>query len=601
MTFRFRWSRAAVAAGAATLALSTLATLVSPEALLTPVSAASTSRGAALPAAGALGAGEYLQSPSGRYVAVLQGDGNFVVYGGGRPLWSSATAARPGQASSALAVQGDGNVVLYGPRGARWSTRTAGTGAGHALVMQDDGNLVLYGPRGALWATGTAPAVGWVLTTGDGHQLLAAQPPTAFGPDRPAGPSQILVDDSQRFQTIRGVGAALTGSSAYLLDQLPATQRAQVMIRLFDRTRGAGISVLRAPLGATDFSLSDFTFDDVAPGATDPTLGNFSLAADASGTLPLLRTARTLNPALTLVASPWSAPAWMKTSGSTHGGQLASGWEDAYARYLTRAAAGYAAAGAPLGALTVANEPEFSTPGYPSMAMTAGQQAEFVGAHLRPALDAAGLAGVGILGFDDNWTDPAYPTSLLTGPDAGSFAGAAFHCYGGTETAQGQVAAAAPGKQIWTTECSGGSWSPNFATNLRWNAHHLLIGAFRNSSTAVLFFNLALDPAGGPTNGGCRTCRGVLTIDPVTHAVSFNVEYWLLSHVGRYVQPGAVRIGSTASTSSGVQSVGFLNPDGGHVLLLYNEGGSAQPVTVRWDGQAAQVRLPAGSIATLHW
>jgi glucosylceramidase len=129
----------------------------------------------------------------------------------------------------------------------------------------------------------------------------------------------------------------------------------------------------------------------------------------------------------------------------------------------------------------------------------------------------------------------------------------------------------------------------------------MLIGAFRNVSTASLFFNLALDPNGGPTNGGCTNCRGVLTIDPVTHAVQYNVEYWLLSHIGRFVAPGAVRVDSTYSTPTGVQSVAFLNPDGSHALVLYNEGGSSQPVTIRWNGQAARVQIPSGAIATVRW
>jgi glucosylceramidase len=263
--------------------------------------------------------------------------------------------------------------------------------------------------------------------------------------------------------------------------------------------------------------------------------------------------------------------------------------------------ADYRAAGAPVTALTVVNEPKASTGYSPSMAMSADQQARLVGTLLRPGLDAAGLRSVAVLGYDHNWDDTTYPTAELTGPYAGAFAGAAFHCYGGDESAQSTVAAAAPGKQVWTTECSGGTWSPDFQTNLRWNARHMLVGAFRNLSTASLWFNLALDPSGGPTNGGCTTCRGVLTIDPATGAVTRNVEYWLLAQFGRGVRPGAVRVDSTASNPTGVQSVAFANPDGSHALVLYNEGGSAQPVTVRWSGKVARVRVASGAVATLHW
>jgi glucosylceramidase len=445
--------------------------------------------------------------------------------------------------------------------------------------------------------------VTWVLTTGDQTQLLAPQIPTTFGPDLPTyySWSRIDVNDARRYQAVQGVGAAMTESAAVLLDGLPAARRTQVLNQLFNRATGAGLSVIRTPLGASDFALSDYTFDDMPWGKTDPTLAKFSIDRDRTHLLPLVAAARGINPGLTVLATPWSAPAWMKTNINTHDGNLAPAWEDAYARYLVKAVSAYRAAGAPVSTVTVVNEPSASRGWSPSMPMSATQQAEFVGVHLRPALDAAGLTGVAVLGFDHSWNDTAYPTSLLTGPYASAFAGAAFHCYTGDESAQSQVSAAAAGKQMWTTECSGGTWSPDFATNLRWNAHHMLIGAFRNVSTASLFFNLALDPNGGPTNGGCTNCRGVLTIDPVTHAVQYNVEYWLLSHIGRFVAPGAVRVDSTYSTPTGVQSVAFLNPDGSHALVLYNEGGSSQPVTIRWNGQAARVQIPSGAIATVRW
>jgi glucosylceramidase len=448
-----------------------------------------------------------------------------------------------------------------------------------------------------------AATVQWVLTTGDRSRLLTPQTPTTFGPVLPTyySWSDISVDDSTRYQTVRGVGAAMTESAATLIDGLPSAQRSQVLSDLFSRTTGAGISVVRTPFGATDFSLSDYTFDDMPWGRTDPGLTSFSVARDKLHLLPLLAAAHGINAGLAVVATPWSAPAWMKTNTNTHNGSLAAQYEDAYARYLVDAVTAYRAAGAPVTSLTVTNEPESPQGWSPSMTMTAAQQAEFVGAHLRPALNSAGLSGVGVLGYDGNWSDPAYPTSEVTGPYAASFAGTAFHCYSGDETAQATVAAAAPAKSIWTTECSGGAWASDFATNLRWNAHHMLIGAFRNSSTASVFFNLALNPQGGPTNGGCTNCRGVLTIDPVTHTVTRNVEYYLLAHVGRYVTPGAIRIGSTPANSTGVQSVAFRNPDGSHVLVLYNEGNSGQPVTVLWNGQAARVQIPAGAVETLRW
>lgn len=454
---------------------------------------------------------------------------------------------------------------------------------------------------GAAAATSSGgTALSWVVTSAAG-QRLADQPSVSFGKDRPGAAEQVLVDDGDVRQVVRGVGGSLTESSAHLLAQLPAAAREAALADLVSPTQGAGAAVLRQPLGASDFALADRTFDDLAPGRTDPALAGFSTAADGAEILPLLARAARLNPGLAVVVSAWSPPAWMKTTGNTHGGQLDVSAEDAYARYLTRAVADYRAAGVPVVALTPVNEPLHATADYPSTQMTAPQEARLVGEHLRPALDAAGLADVGVLGYDHNWDDTAYPTSLVTGPYADAFAGTAFHCYAGDVSAQAQVLAAAPDKQVWTTECSGGSWATDFGANLGWGAKNMLVGAFRNGSTASLWWNLALDPTGGPTNGGCTTCRGVLTVDPATGEVTRNVEWYLLAHVGRYVVPGGHVVGSTAATPDGVVSVAFRNPDGSHVLVLSNDTASPRTVTVRWAGHAASLTLPARSLATARW
>ncbi|HEU4676327.1 MAG TPA: hypothetical protein VFS29_10085, partial [Motilibacteraceae bacterium] len=345
-------------------------------------------------------------------------------------------------------------------------------------------------------ASSGAPTLSWVVTSAGGLRL-AAQPSVTFGKDKPGAAEQVAVDDSAVGQVVRGVGGSLTESSAHLLAQLPATAREAALADLVSPTQGAGAAVLRQPLGASDFALADRTYDDLGPGQTDPTLASFSTAADRAEIIPLLVRAAQLNPALAVVASAWSPPAWMKTTGTTHGGQLDETAEDVYAHYLTRAVADYRSAGVPVVALTPVNEPLNATAGYSSTWMGPDQEARLVGEHLRPALDAAGLSDVGVLGYDHNWDDTAYPTSLVTGPYADAFAGTAFHCYAGDVSAQSQVLAAAPTKQIWTTECSGGSWATDFGGNLGWGAKNMLVGAFRNGSTASVWWNLALDPSGG--------------------------------------------------------------------------------------------------------
>ncbi|ADB74242.1 glycoside hydrolase family 30 protein [Geodermatophilus obscurus] len=444
----------------------------------------------------------------------------------------------------------------------------------------------------------TGPTLRWWLTTGPGEALLSPQRTTAFGRDR-TGTGAVTVGEEPG-QEVVGVGAALTESSAVLLGGLPPAARHETLRQLFDPATGAGISVLRVPLGASDFALDDHTYDDVPPGETDEDLSSFSIDPARRYVLPVLSEALAVNPAVRVVLTPWSAPAWMKTSGTTHGGRLGPVREDVYADYLVRAVADLRAAGAPVVALTLANEPGHEDAGYPSMLVDAGQQ-ERLAIAVRARLDGAGLGDVDVLAHDHNWDDTATPVSLLTGPAADAYAGAAFHCYGGDVSAQSAVAAAVPSTRIWTTECSGGTWSTSWSGDLRWGARHVLIGGFRNSSAAVLWWNLALDPDGGPTNGGCTNCRGVLTVDPATGSVTPSVEYWLLSHAGRFVPRGSVRLPTPERTAAGVESVAFRTPSGGHVLLLLNDAGEARRVPVRWAGRSAVLEVPAGGLVTATW
>lgn len=444
----------------------------------------------------------------------------------------------------------------------------------------------------------TLPA-GWI-TTPDGGRRVEALSPGELQPSTLGSAVRVPVDAGTRYQEMDGFGAALTESSAHLLMRLSPGARTAALRSLFDPVSGAGMDLVRLPLGASDFSLSHHTFADAPAGATDPTLSTFSLAPVEAEILPVLREAVRINPRLRVMGTAWSAPAWMKTSRSLVGGSLAPDRTEVYADYLARTVHGLRERGVPLTFLTLGNEPKHSPHDYPGMLMTPRQQADLAKA-LSARLAGLGLADVRLIGYDHNWDDTAYPTTLLADPDAGPvLAGTAFHCYAGDPAAQSAVHAAAPGKGIWFTECSGGAWSPGFAGNLGWNARHLLVGATRHWARSVLLWNLALDPSGGPHTGGCGNCRGVLTVDPASGSVERNVEYDVLALAGKAVRPGAVRIHTPASVY-GVQTVAYLNPDGSRVLTAYNSWQTDQRLVVDADGVALGAPLPAGSVVTLTW
>jgi glucosylceramidase len=447
-----------------------------------------------------------------------------------------------------------------------------------------------------------------VETYGDQSRLLAQRSPgLTLAPGPPAGSPAftIAVDSSTTYQQMDGVGASLTDSAGWVLwNKLTESQRDALMQSLFDPTAGIGIGLLRQPMGATDFSASgNYSYDDVPAGQSDPNLAQFSIAHDQTYLIPLLRQALSINPSLKVHALPWSPPAWMKTSGSMNGGNVATADFPALAQYFTRFIGAYQQQGIPIYAVSMQNEPLNSTSAYPSASVASSDEANFIGGYLGPALAGAGLGSVKIFGYEHNWDNTTYPEALLDDNTAyGYLAGSSFHCYAGDVTAQSQVKQAYMAKDIWFTECSGTVGS-SFAGDLAWNAENLLIGATRNWARGVTLWNIALDQNSGPQNGGCTACRGVVTVDDSVSPplITRNVEYYVLGHLGKFVQAGAYRIDSNTYGSGSLEDVAFSNPDGSIVLLVLNAASASSTFAVTWNGNNFTDTLPAGAVATYEW
>jgi glucosylceramidase len=412
----------------------------------------------------------------------------------------------------------------------------------------------------------------------------------------------IEVDKNQQFQPIDGFGAAVTGSTAYLLQRkMTGDQRAALLRDLYTTANdGIGLSYARMTIGSSDFSIGTYSYDDVPAGQTDPTLANFSIDRDRAELLPTLQEIIALNPQLKLMGSPWSPPAWMKSTQNMIGGQLNPSAYPAYAQYFVKFVQAFGAAGVSFDAITIQNEPLFEPPGYPGMAMSAAQQADFIKNHLGPAFRTNGIA-TKIIAYDHNWDRADYPLAVLADAGAAQYvAGSAFHGYAGNVEAMGTVHDAHPNKDLYFTEQSGGEFAPGFANNLRDMTRTLIIGTTRNWSRNVLLWNLALDENYGPTNGGCQNCTGVVKINSATGAVTKNVEYYALGHASKFVRPGAHRIAS--SVVSNLPNVAFLNADGSTALIVLNETNTTQTVWVKAaNDKYFSYNLQAGAVVTLVW
>jgi glucosylceramidase len=439
------------------------------------------------------------------------------------------------------------------------------------------------------------------------EQLTAA--PASAG--APQSGTTVRVDPQVKYQTMTGFGASITDSSAQVLYGIPKDQRDTVMKNLFDPETGDGTSFLRQPIGASDFVKgADYSFDDMPAGQKDYGLKHFSVAHDQKQILPLLRQAEKLNPDLKIVGTPWSPPGWMKTGDSMIDGKLidSPAIYKAYADYLVKFVKAYAANGVTVDYLTVQNEPQaLNRDDYPGSDMSFEQETKVIDA-LGPALKKAGL-DTKILGYDHNWSehpndikaheavgeDPEvnYPYDLLASSASKWIDGTAYHCYAGDASAMTALRASFPGKDIYETECEGGTITTG-------------LDSVNNWAKTVVYWNIALDEHHNPHQGGCGTCNGTVTVDSTTGAVTYNAQYYALGHLSRFVKPGAVHVGASAArsdaTDSPVQTSAFVNTDGSTAVVAHNTSTTApEPVTVISGGRGFTATLAPGATATYSW
>ena len=435
------------------------------------------------------------------------------------------------------------------------------------------------------------------ITSDDKTSLLKAQPQIAPA-DKSNSDMIIKIDNSQRFQTYIGVGAAITDASAFLINEkLSEKARNDLMQELFSKD-GLNLSFTRLSIGASDFSQTHYSLNDMPKGQTDVGLKNFNLDAMPKSVLPIAKMAKQINPQLKFMATPWSAPGWMKTTDSLIGGSLKPEFYQANADYLVKYAQEMRKNGINIDFLSIQNEPHYTGADYPGMIVNHDERAKFVKENLGPALAKIDNAPK-ILEWDHNWNEPSEPQKVLEDKDAAKYIdGIAWHCYGGSPDAQGKLHDQFPDKDTYFTECSGGEWAKNWSTDMQWQAKNLIIETTRNWAKGVLLWNLALDEKFGPHLGGCGDCRGVVTINSQSGEITRNMEYYVLGHISKFVQIGATRIASNSGQND-VYNVAFENPDGSIVIVMVNMSNNAQKFSVEMSQKYYNFEIPKAALQTI--
>lgn len=444
--------------------------------------------------------------------------------------------------------------------------------------------------------------------TTDERRVMACDD-VPFRRDERAEMGLVVCRPDRTYQRIVGFGGAFTEAGAYVFAHMPPDLQDRFIELCFGGARGGdpaqggnAYTLCRTHIQSCDFALGNYAY--VRP--FDKRLATFSLARDKRLLLPFIQCGLAANPSLELLASPWSPPAFMKTNRLMNGGgHLRRSHYDTWAKLLARYVGAYAQEGVRVGRLSVQNEP-MARQTWDSCLFTPEEEAEFAAEHLRPALDAAGHADVKLFAWDHN-TDRLLDRAdaVLARPDAAAaFGGVAFHWYAGDHFEQVRaVAEAYPDKELLFTEgCVGYSRDRAEEATQERKAEqyaHALLGHLNAGAQGFIDWNLLLDERGGPNHVG-NFCEAPLMYDREAEELIVNRSFHYFGHVSRFVRPGARRF-LVSRFDDAVECAGFVNPDGGRVLVALNR--SDRPVRFELAERpwVAPVEAPAHGIVTCAW
>ena len=424
-------------------------------------------------------------------------------------------------------------------------------------------------------------------------------------------PRTVKLLPSTQYQEIDGFGAAITGSTAYNLLKMTKEARTAFLKKTFSTTEGYGMSYVRVPIGCSDFSLSEYTCCDT------PGIENFALTSEENYyIIPVLKEILAINPSIKIMASPWTAPRWMKVSSletlaatdSWTGGYLNPNHYADYAQYFVKWIKAFEQNGIGIYSVTLQNEP-LNRGNSASMYMGWEQQRDLVKV-VGPAFQTNGIKAK-IYAFDHNYDydgvedQKSYPCRIYEDPEAAKWvAGAAYHNYGGDKEELNNVHNAWPDKELVFSESTQGDWNDgsNFSARFLEDMQDITLGTVNRWCRGAIIWNLVLDANRGPNRPeGCTNGFGAVDLDKNYSRLSYNSFYYIMAHMSAVVAPGAHRIATEGYTQNGLVYAAFTNPDGSYAFVVSNSNSDAVNLTLDDGTHHFMVPVPAKSVISLKW
>ena len=430
-----------------------------------------------------------------------------------------------------------------------------------------------------------------VFSSQNGTYKLTDREPLRLGPITQSNKPVLEIDLSKKGQTILGLGASFDHATCENLSKLTQERREEVLEKLFHPEKGIGMNLMRVCIGTSDFVGEPYyTYNDLPEGKTDPEITQFSIEKDRVYVIPAIKTALKINPKLVLFGSPWSPPAWMKTSGKLGTGSVKPEFYPAFAKYLVKFIQAYEAEGIPIHAITIQNEPQMVHAKYPTTLWKAEEQRDFIRDHLGPLFQQKKIT-TRIWCWDHNWNLIDFPRTILSDPKAAAFVeGTAFHLYEGKVDAQSILKGEFLEKNIYFTE--GSVFRTSGAVTLTQILRHWS----RSYNAWVIMLDENRKPNRGPHSASATSVE--LLKDG---SVRYNFDYYAYGQFMKFIQRDAVRVESTLPETRNFSNVVFINPNQQVVMVVANANREAQNFSVKCGGKMFSTEIPASTVGTYLW
>jgi len=439
--------------------------------------------------------------------------------------------------------------------------------------------------------------------------------------------SKITLDPQTRFQTITGFGGSFTEASASLLNRLGNANRKKIIEAYFG-PEGARYSLTRTHMNSCDFSLGQYSY---APVEGDLLLNHFSIDEDRDDIIPMIKDAISASTdGFKILASPWTAPPWMKDNNDWRGGKLLPEYYKTWALFFSKYAEAYKQEGIDIWGFTVENEPLGNDNNWESMHFTPKEMTDFVLEHLGPRLEEDGH-DIKILGYDQNrehlpeWVDEMFRDQATSK----YFDGTAVHWYASTfevfPEALQYAHQKAPEKHLiqseacvdaevpkwqdddwyWSREATdwGWDWAPEDQKHLHpkyvpvYRYARDIIGCLNNWVDGWIDWNMVLDRQGGP-NWFENWCVAPVIVDPDQDEIYFTPIYYTMAHFSRYIRPGAKRIGFE-NTDDSLMVTAAQNPDGSIAVVILNQESEPRNFSLVLVEKARDIQIDGQALQTI--